>query len=94
MEKSKIQELLAALYVDDGRNLVEILPIGVRFDEKIGLFVYKEMWEVDDRNSGLSGKERTKREIGRAMNYINPDLRFTIEVSDDFPDKRLPTMSF
>ena len=30
---SKIDELLAGLYVDDGRNLIEVLPLGVRFSE-------------------------------------------------------------
>ena len=94
LDNSKIQELLAALYVDDGCNLVEILLIGVRFDEKVGLFVYKEMWEKEDKEIDISGKECTKIEISRAMNFINPDLKFTIEVSEDFLDSRLPTLSF
>ena len=29
-----------------------------------------------------------------AMNAINPDLTFTAEVGEDFPDKRLPTLDF
>ena len=28
------------------------------------------------------------------MNNINPDLVFTIECEDDFPEKRLPTLDF
>ena len=47
-----------------------------------------------DRKSGLSGKDRTKLEVLNAMNSISPDIQFTIEVSDDFSDKRLPTLSF
>ena len=29
-----------------------------------------------------------------AMNSINDDLVFTVEVASDFPDKRLPTLDF
>ena len=91
---SKIRELLAALYVDDGRNLIQIIPKGVRFDEVKGRFIYRKEWEIEDEDMKMSGKERTKREILRLMNYINPDLKFTIETSEDFPDHRLPTLSF
>ena len=34
LKASKIEELMAGLYVDDGRNLIEILPIGVRYCEE------------------------------------------------------------
>ena len=37
---------------------------------------------------------RTKRELLNAMNAVNPDLRFTIEHEEDFPNKRLPTLGF
>ena len=87
LDLSKIQELLAALYVDDGRNLVQIIPKGVRFDEKKEMLIHKEEWEIEDNKSDIKGKERTKREILRLMNH-------TIETSEDFPDGRLPTLSF
>ena len=92
--KSNIDELMAGLYVDDGRNLIEFLPIGVRFCTEIGLFKYNEKWEKEDKEKGLSDKERTKLEVVRAMKSISPDLQFTVEASEDFEDKRLPTLSF
>ena len=41
-EASEIDELLAVLYVDDGRNLIEILPLGVRFSKTHNKFIYSE----------------------------------------------------
>ena len=29
-----------------------------------------------------------------AQNSINPDLKFTTEISEDFPDSKLPTLDF
>ena len=92
--KSSIKELLAGLYVDDGRNMIEILPLGVRFDEKEMIFKYLEKWEIEDKMGGMTGRQRTKLEVGKCMNAINPDLNFTLELSDEFKDKRLPTLSF
>ena len=92
--KSSIKELLAGLYVDEGRNMIEILPLGVRFDEKEMIFKYLEKWEIEDKMGGMTGRQRTKLEVGKCMNAINPDLNFTLELSDEFKDKRLPTLSF
>ena len=91
---SKIDELLAGLYVDDGRNLIEVLPLGVRFSETDKIFKYSEEWAKDDVIRGHSSKMRTKIEVQKAMNSISPDLHFTIEVTDDFADNKLPTLSF
>jgi len=94
IKASKIEELLAGLYVDDGRNMLEILPIGVRFCEKLRIFLYREEWEEEDKLEGMSGRQRTKLQVGRAMNAISPDLKFTLELSEEFNDGRLPTLSF
>ena len=46
----------------------------------------------------ISRNETTERRMARvclvAMNSINPDLTFTVEVCSDFPDNRLPTLDF
>ena len=94
LERSEIEELLAGLYVDDGRNLIEILKLGVRFCEMQNAFIYNKEWEELDSKLEISGKDRTKREVLNAMNSISPDIQFTIEDSEDFSDKRLPTLSF
>jgi len=42
----------------------------------------------------MSRKERTIIEVGKAMNCISEDLKFTTESEEDFVKKRLPTLSF
>ena len=42
----------------------------------------------------LSDKERTMREIQKAMNVINTDLKFTMEHESEFLNGRLPTLAF
>ena len=91
---SNIEERMAGLYVDDGRNLIEMLPMGVRYCDQEKIFKYKREWEEEDKEGGMSGRERTKLEVGKAMNAINPNLKFTLELSEDFKDGRLPTLSF
>ena len=44
--------------------------------------------------TGISRNELTRREVQIGMNSVNKDLRFTMELSSDFPDNRLPTLSF
>ena len=75
LKRSNIKELLAGLYVDDGRNLIEILKLGVRFCNISKSFKYKEEWELLDRESGLSGKDRPKLEVLNAMSSISPDIQ-------------------
>ena len=78
--------------MDDNRCLIEIIREGLRFDEASKSFLYKEEWEDEDR--GENCIERTKREVLKAMNAVNPDLRFTLEHEEDFPNNRLPTLAF
>ena len=92
VRKAEIRELLSKIYVNDNRNVVELLKPGLRFDEEIGEFRYKKDWETEDKKE--DPRDRTKREILRAMNSLNTDLKFTVETEDDFPSKRLPTLSF
>ena len=94
LERSKIEELLAGIYVDDGRNLIEILKLGMRYDRTEGKFRFDQEWERMDIEEGLSPKQRTKVRVQEAMNSINPDLQFTMELGEDFEDGRLPTLSF
>ena len=39
-------------------------------------------------------KKRTILEDNKAMNSINPDLKFMIENDNDFENWRLPTLAF
>ena len=94
LEKSDLEYLLSALYVDDGRIVIEIIKKGVRFDENEKKFKHSEIWEKEDIESGKTDRERTEREIRNAMNAVSPDLLFTTETETDFLNGRLPTLSF
>ena len=92
IKKANIEELLSKIYVDDNRNVVKKLKPGLRFDETKREFRYESHWEEEDMRENPD--VRTKREILKAMNSINTDLKFTVETENDFASKRLPTLSF
>ena len=92
LKKSEMKELLNKIYVDDNRAIIQKLKHGVRFNESKKIFEYDSRWEKEDES--LSIEELTVREVLKAMNNINSDLRFTVETENDFDNKRLPTLSF
>ena len=94
LQKSSITEHLRGLYVDDGRNCVDILPLGTRFVRETACFEYKEVWKQEDEELNLNRRDLSEKEIREAMNSINPDLTFTTETENDFENLRLPTLSF
>ena len=94
LRESKITEYLGGLYVDDGRNMVDVLPLGCKYVIESGTIEFSEIWQKENMEKGLTKKENTRIEIQRLMNDINPDLRFTTEIEEEFDTKRLPTLSF
>ena len=94
LKDSEIVQLLAGLYVDDGRHLHRKLRIGEHFDPSVNKFVVTEEKVKLDLEAGLTREEITRKEILLAMNSINSDLTFTMEMCEDFKDGRLPTLSF
>ena len=80
--------------MDDGRNVVDILSNGVRYNADTKEFMYKEEWDKEDKESGVSHKKRTEVEVRKLMNSINSDLKFTTESEVDFENGKLPTLSF
>ena len=92
IERSELEELLSKIYVDDNRSITKIVRPGLRFNVENKSFVYDEKWVREDEQ--LSDKERTMREILKAMNCVNEDLRFTMEHESDFQNGRLPTLAF
>ena len=93
-ENSNIKEILSALYVDDGRSLQRKLFLGERYVTEEKRIRYRETWELEDRENEVTHEEITRREMFKAMNSVNPDLSFTMELVTDFEEKRLPTLSF
>ena len=92
LREAGIKEMLAKIYVDDNRTVMEKLRDGVRFSVEEKKFKFNEDWIEED--SKLNKNERSLNEILTAMNSINEDLKFTLEKEEDFDSKRLPTLSF
>ena len=81
-------------YVDDGRQESGVLPIGMEYDRSVEMFVFSEEARDDDLARNETNERRMARVCLVAMNSINVDLVFTVEVASDFPDNRLPTLDF
>ena len=92
INKSELEELLSKIYVDDSRSITKIVKPGLRFDDEKREFIYDEKWVREDEE--ITDKDRTMREIIKAMNSVNKDLRFTMEHESEFPNSRLPTLAF
>ena len=94
LDRSQIDQLLSGLYVDDGRNLHRKLNFGEYFDHVNQKFAVSEEKKLLDLENRITREEITKKEVLAAMNSINEDLNFTMELCTDFVDGRLPTLSF
>ena len=94
LENSGIDELLSGLYVDDGRSYHRKLKWGERYCENLRKFTVDEDSEKDDRENEVDRDQLTKREVLKAMNSVNGDLTFTMELCSDFKDLKLPSLQF
>ena len=94
LEKSDIKEFLSALYVDDGRSVQRKLNYGERFCHEKNAIVYSDSLAIKDIDDTVNRDELTRREMLLAMNSVSKDLKFTMELVEDFHDHRLPTLSF
>ena len=81
-------------YVDDGRQVSTILAQGMRFSVELMKFVITEEGLEEDKISTESNNARMARLCLPAMNAINCDLVFTMEIPEDFPLCKLPTLDF
>ena len=79
-------------YVDDGRQITDKMKLGTRFNQDERKFEITEEWRLEDEKNGESHHKRMSRECLKAMNSINPDLKFTVEIPEDFIDGRIPTL--
>ena len=94
LSENAVGEHLRGIYVDDGRNVLDILKAGTRYCAENEKFERKEEWEKEDRENGITRRKRSENEFRDLMNSINKDLKFTTEVESDFDKLRLPTLSF
>ena len=92
LREADLGELLSKIYVDDNRAIVRKIKSGMRFIEKEKRFIYMAEWIEEDKLEDET--KRTIRELNKAMNSVNKDLKFTVEHESDFPNARLPTLAF
>ena len=97
LESSGLWVPLLAGYLDDGRQESSSFPEGVGYNKETRLFEHSEAALKEDlarKKEGESLNQRMARVCSAAMNAINPDLVFTVEVQEDFQNERLPTLDF
>jgi len=71
-----------------------LLRYGERFDVEKMKFEVDEDKEKEDVEKEICLTELTRKEVLKVMNYVNDDLKFTMELCKDFPEGRLPTLAF
>ena len=94
LKDSNLNEFLKAIYVDDGRLMVEKLELGARFIVERKKFEFDEKWLKEDDLEGKSKEDVTQLKMCKAMNSVSEDLCFTTETVTDFKKGRLPTLAF
>ena len=94
LENSGLTVDLLAGYVDDGRQVSSVFRRGMRFRRESGKFEWDAEAEAEDDKLAETINVRMARICLVAMNSINSDLVFTVEVPEEFPMGRLPTLDF
>merc|ERR1711954_21778 len=87
LERSRMRLGMLTGYVDDVRQVSSCLKYGMRYDSAEKKFTFnKEALEEDVKKEkqGESKNGRMARILKDAMNDVNPDLQFTVEVPEDF----------
>ena len=94
LHENDIKCWLDACYVDDVRLVTSILEEGVTWQDKEKKFCKKEGWTIEDEKEDISEERRTARELQKAMNSIFTNIQFTLEIPEEFPEGKLPTLDF
>ena len=92
--KSNIRLRLFGNYVDDIRQGTNLIPKGYKFIKLGDVIEFRQEWKEQDEMENLSDLKRMGNVCREIMNGINPDLQFTVESEEDFPNKRLQTLDF
>ena len=70
---------------------------GMRYNLETKIIEMSEDGRIEDielSSEGETATQRMARVCNPIMNSINPDIKFTTEVPEDFPDGRLPSLDF
>ena len=77
-------------YMDDIRSFLKAIREGWRWFN--GHLCHTKEWENEDLESGISPSSRTARVLVGMMNDVFTFLKFTTELAEHFPDKKLPSL--
>jgi hypothetical protein len=77
-------------YMDNIQAFLKALIEGWRWRD--GDLCYKKTWELEDKKSGVSASRRSANILVGMMNDIFLFLSFTIELGEDFPDGKMPSL--
>ena len=94
LERSGIEVRVMKGYVDDGRQISELIIRGTRYVKELKRFLWRKDWEDIDNMENKPDEVRIAEICLPAMNAVNPNLKFTVETAHDFPDQRLATLDF
>ena len=92
LSDAEVKIWMDSLYVDDFRALITALRPGLRWEPKTKKLEFREEWKEEDLKSEMSATRRSATVLQAAMDSINPDLKFEMELEEDFPDNKLPTL--
>ena len=90
MEQNGLRIKTGVRYMDDIRIFANAIKEGWRWWD--GKLCFCEEWKQEDQKAGTSSTTRTARVMVDIMSSIWEFLNFTVEVEDDFADKKLPTL--
>ena len=73
---------------------MDLQELELVFDNTERKFIVDDELALMDIGTGRTREDITRVEVLAAMNSVNIDLTFTMELCNDFTDDRLPTLSF
>ena len=78
-------------YVDDIRQMSEVMRRGTRFNKQERRYMWREDWEREDIEKNEPDEVRMGKICLEGMNSVS-NLTFTVETAEDFQNKMLPTL--
>ena len=92
LKENAVTLFVMMLCVDDARWFLVRLKMGLAYNRSTKLLEFSESQEKLDLESKLTVTEKTSKVLLDIMNDMDPDLKFTTEIVDQFPTGRLPTL--
>ena len=90
LTENGIEVEISARYIDDIRDILRAIRRGVVWNGK--QLVIDEQQKVEDERRNVTPTKKTSEVLNSIMNYVHKNLHFTMEINEDFPNNRLPTL--